>query len=409
MSELMNRPRWLRELQRQARLSWAERGFPDRRREEEWRWTDLTPLKQKAFPIAECPGGVTREQLSRWCFGECHRLVLVDGFFQPECSDWPPGLELEELPRACRRDEVEALLGQVVDGEHGLIQLNTAHFQSGLYLRVQRPIERPLQLLCLQSKPETALPRSLIVLEKEVSLTLIETFVSLGEGLTSSVAEVVLQEGATLDHIKLQLEHDHHFHFGGLYVRQRSASRFRQFHFAHGSRIARTEIHVHLQGEAGVAQLTGLHLATGRRHLDSHTWIWHEASRCESRDRYKSIAAQRGRSAFQGRIVVQEGAVGSDAHMEHRGLLLSEQAEIDAKPQLEIYCDDVRCTHGVAIGRLDSEAIFYLQSRGISKKEAQWLLLEGFVNELLETVRVETVRGCLQQDFRKLLQQLPVE
>ncbi len=391
-------------MRREAARRFAERGFPDRRRDEEWRWTDLTPLKQRAYPVARSPGEVTAAWLQLHGFAGCHRLVVVDGFFQPERSELPEGVILEALERA------EGVpFGQIVDEDHGFVTFNTAYFQSGWLLRVVRTVEHPLQLLFVQTKPEAALPRLLLLLEEGVQLNLISTFLSSEEGLTDAVAEVQLGRGAVLNHIQLQWEDGRRIHFSGLYVRQEGGSRFCQFHFGDGGRIARSEIHVHLGGGEGQVELTGLHLATDRRHLDSHTWIWHEAPHGQSRVRYKSIAVERGRSVFQGRILVQQGAVGSDGHMEHRGLLLSETAEIDAKPQLEIYCDDVRCTHGVAIGQFDPEALLYLRSRGIPRREAMWLLLEGFVNELLEGVPLEAVRNRLRQRLGERFGQLATE
>lgn len=392
MSTVVKEPSWLREVREEAALRFAEKGFPDRRREEEWRWTDLTPLKQAALRVAEAPGELSDEALAPLSLPGGHLLVFVDGF-----------LSLKELPEEVELEPLSpSLFGRVVDVDHGFLLFNTANFQSGHLLRVWGRPSSPLQLLFLQTRPAAALPRLLLVLEEGAQLTLLEQYESRCEGLTDAVLEVVLKEGAQLELVKLQREQEARIHFGGLYLRQERRSRFRHFHLADGSRIARSEVHVHLCGEEARAELTGIHLATGRRHLDSHTWIWHAAPRCLSRDRYKSIAADRGRSVFQGRIVVEEGATGSDGHMEHRGLLLSEEAEIDAKPQLEIYCDEVRCDHGVAIGQFDPEALFYLRSRGIPKRQAEAILLEGFVAELLEEAP-ETIRPLLEQAFRERL------
>jgi Fe-S cluster assembly protein SufD len=217
------------------------------------------------------------------------------------------------------------------------------------------------------------------------------------------VTEITLRENAGLEHTKLQAESSRSYHFGGIYAKQQPASRFCQQHAAFGGLIARTEIHS-LLGQGADCELNGLFMASGRRHLDTHTLIRHVEARANSREQYRGIAAERGRGVFAGRIVVDKDAQKTDAAMSSRNLLLSEDAEIDSKPQLEIHADDVKCAHGVTIGQLDAEAVFYLESRGIDRTAARNMLTFGFANEMVEKIRHD---GLRQQVRDLVLANLP--
>ncbi len=402
-TRLANEPDWLADLRRQALERFANKGFPSPR-EEEWKYTNVSPIERKRFPLAPAPGVVDEQWIEQQRLPGCWHLVLIDGFFAPHLSH--PALAGDvvfcDMGSALRRHEalLTQNLGQTVDVEHGFIDFNTALFQGGALIRLSpgTRLEHPIQLLHVQTQAAAIPTRHLILLEAGAEAAVIESYVGEGAGLTAHVTEILLAENTRLQHFKIQEEARRAFHFGGLYVKQAAGSRFEQTQFALGSLLARSEIHLHL-GEASQCQLDGLHWANGRRHLDSHTRILHEKPGAVSRESYKVLAEDRGRSVFQGRIVVQPGAQKTDAAMSNRNLLLSDDAEVDSKPQLEIYADDVKCAHGVTVGQLDDNALFYLQARGIDADSARQLLLYGFVNELIETVTVAPLRQYLHRQL----------
>ncbi len=398
-----NGPAWLAGLRRKALARFQAEGFPSPR-EEEWRYTHVTPIERKRFPIATESGQVDVAWVQQRLLPDCWHLVLIDGHFHRDLSH--PALAgdvvLCDLDSAQRRhpELLSQIFGQAVDEDHGFIAYNTALFHGGVLLQVGAGValEHPIQILHIQTQAAAAPTRHLLRLAEGARATVIESYAGIEAGLTAHVTEVVLEENARLDHFKIQEEHDRAFHFGGFYVRQADGARCRQTHFALGALLARSDIHAQL-GRGSETVFDGLHWADGRRHLDSHTRLIHAQPEGLSREIYKAIAEQRGHSVFQGRIVVEPGAQKTDAVMNNRNLLLSDDAEIDSKPQLEIYADDVQCAHGVTIGQLDPDALFYLETRGIDAEAARQLLLYGFVNELIEQVDVAPLRAWLHRQL----------
>jgi len=396
-------PAWLAGLRHRAMVRFAERAFPSPRAEE-WKYTNVTAIERKRFPLAASPGEVDAAWVKARLLPDCWHLVLIDGYVHHDLSH--PALAGDvvfcDMGAALHRhaDLLTQGFGQAVDEDHGFIDFNTALFHGGalIYLKAGTRLAQPIQILHLQTQEAIAPTRHLIVLEAGSEATVIESFAGRAGGLTAHVTEAVLDRNARLRHFKIQEEHDRAFHFGGFYVRQAAGACCRQVHFALGGLLARSEIH-HRLARGGEAVLEGLHWADGRRHLDSHTRLIHAEPEGVSRETYKAIAEQRGRSVFQGRIVVEPGAQKTDAVMNNRNLLLSDDAEIDSKPQLEIYADDVQCTHGVTVGQLDENALFYLETRGIDQAAARQLLLYGFVNEYIEAVDVEPLRAYLHRQL----------
>ncbi len=396
-----NDPVWLAGLRHRAMACFAGRGFPSPRAED-WKYTNVTAIERKRFPLAAAPGEVDAAWVKARLLPDCWHLVLIDGYVHHDLSH--PALAGDvvfcDMGAALRRhaDLLTQGFGQAVDEDHGFIDFNTALFHGGalIYLKAGTRLAQPIQILHLQTQEAIAPTRHLIVLEGGSEATVIESFIGRAGGLTAHVTEAVLDREARLRHFKIQEEHDRAVHFGGFYVQQATGARCRQVHFALGGLLARSEIH-HRLGRGGEAILEGLHWADGRRHLDSHIRLIHAEPEGASQETYKAIAEQRGRSVFQGRIVVEPGAQKTDAVMNNRNLLLSDDAEIDSKPQLEIYADDVQCTHGVTVGQLDENALFYLETRGIDREAARQLLLYGFVNECIEAVDVEPLRAYLHR------------
>jgi Fe-S cluster assembly protein SufD len=408
---------WLTEIRERALAQFSAGGFPSPR-EEEWKYTNVAPIERTLFrPVtsrgrdasAACPN-------EEYVIEGASRLVLVDGRFSAALSqldDLPPGVIICGLAEALAKypNLVQSHLNLAAGREsHGFIHFNMAFCSDGAFVRIPSGLVlgKPLQIVYLTSQPESLVTvRNLIIAEPHATLTLVETHVSTGElsYLTAGVTEVVVGENAALDLYKLQSESAKAFHFGGTYVQQARSARFRHYNFSFGGLLVRSEIHTEL-GHAAECLMAGLFLAFGRQHVDNHTLIRHAQPFGISREIYKGILDQRARGVFQGRIVVQQDAQKTDAEMNNRNLLLSEHAEIDTKPQLEIYADDVKCSHGVTVGQLDEHALFFLQTRGINEQDARTMLTFAFANEMVENIQLDSLRSIVQAQLLGLFSEV---
>jgi Fe-S cluster assembly protein SufD len=406
---------WLQALRTRANIDFSTSGFPSPR-EEEWRYTNITPIEKKRFTPKVSAGdpSAAAELIQHHRLADTWSLVFVDGVYSAghsRLTGLPESIQILPISEALERypEKVHTMLQQAADCEtHGFIAFNTAYFRDGAFIVIpdKQVPERPIQLLHVSTQAEgLSVLRHLISLGIHAQATVIETYVGEKETacLTAAVTEIDLAANAHLDHYKLQNESDRTFHFGGIYSDQKASARFRQHHAAFGGLMARTEIHSHL-GQSAECDLDGLFLASGRRHLDTHTILRHHGAHAVSRESYRGIASERGRGVFSGRIVVDPQAQKTDAEMNNRNLLLSDDAEIDSKPQLEIHADDVKCAHGVTVGQLSAESIFYLQSRGIDESSARNMLTFAFANEMVEKIRHD---GHRQQVRDALLANLP--
>lgn len=406
---------WLQALRAEAEQRFSAGGFPSPR-EEEWKYTNIAPIEKKLFKPT-CPaaaGPVDKALIERYRLPEALCLVFVDGIYKGAWSDLvglPEGVKLMSLAEALGRypERVEAAFHRIAAKEdHGFVAFTTAWFRDGAFIHVPagQVLTKPVQILHVSTRDEgLAVLRHLILLERNAEAKVVETYLGKEDTgyLTAAVTEISLGENAGLSHYKLQAETDKGYHFGGIYAEQARSARLRQHHSAFGGLLARTEIHSDL-GQGAECELDGLFLASGRRHLDTHTRVRHGASNATTRESYRGIASERGRGVFSGRIVVEQDAQKTDAEMSSRNLLLSENAEIDSKPQLEIHADDVKCSHGVTVGQLDQGAVFYLESRGIDEASARNLLTFAFANEMVEKIRLDSLR---QQVRAALLAALP--
>jgi Fe-S cluster assembly protein SufD len=410
---------WLQGLRAEAEQRFAARGFPSPR-EEEWKYTNVVPIEKKRFRPAPPAGSIAVDPalVERFRLPNALSLVFVDGVFSiahSSVEELPEAVTVLPLAEALERcpERVQAGLQQVAGREeHGFIDFTTAYFRDGVFVHVPAGavLAKPVQVLHLATRGEgVSVLRHLIVLERNAEAQVVETYAGVQGGayLTAAVTEISLGGNAGLDHYKLQLETAKAFHFGGIYAMQGSSARFRQHQAAFGGLLARTEIHTDL-GQGAECELDGLFLATGRRHLDTHTRVRHGAMRGTTRETYRGIASERGRGVFAGRIVVEKDAQKTDAEMSSRNLLLSEDAEIDAKPQLEIHADDVKCAHGVTVGQLDPQAVFYLQSRGIDEASARTMLTFAFANEMVEKIRLEALQRQVQVALLEALPQADI-
>lgn len=396
---------WLQRVRGEALQAFAERGFPTIR-DEEWRYTHLSALNKTVFAPTESQK-VDTDWLNGYRLEHAACAVMVNGRFSPSLSalDGLEGVTVRALADVLAVDPtaVEAFIGQAVDcHEHNLVAFNDAWFADGVVVEVaaKAQIDKPLQILHVVTDANAlAVTRNLFVVNAHADIEIIETYIGTDDAyFTAAVNEVLLGNNAGLTLNKVQLEGGKAQHFGGTYVRQAPDSRFAHHNFALGSLLARSDIHSDLD-KASECSLNGLFVASGRKHLDNHTRINHTQPHGISREFYKGVLDQRARGVFQGRVIVAENAQHTDSEMNNRNLLLSSDAEVDTKPQLEIYADDVKCSHGVTVGQLDEKSVFYLQSRCVDEVAARNILTFAFANEMVDKVENAELKALLLKEL----------
>jgi Fe-S cluster assembly protein SufD len=407
-------PARLTALRRKAAEVFAELGFPTPQHED-WRFTNVAPLARTAFTLndgATAPAAA----LQPYAYRESSQVVLVNGRFAPELArleGLPDGVVVCGLAEAVasRPALVEPHLGQLAFADdRPFVALNTALWRDGVLVWVPRGVivERPLNLVLAArpgSEPMAFFPRLLVVAEESSQLTVFEQHVSLGEGVhfTCPVLEIRVGPNATVDHYKLQRESVSAFHMSALHVEQARDSTFSSHCLSWGGGLVRNDVHAILAGPGSHSTLNGLYMVEGRQLVDNHMRIEHAAPHCASRELYKGILEGHSRAVFTGRIYVHPGAQKTDGVQTNRNLLLSKDALCNSQPQLEIFADDVKCTHGSTVGELDETAVFYLRSRGIGEEAARSLLTYAFASDIVQRIRVAPVRRDLEEFlFRRL-------
>lgn len=384
-------------------------GFPTTR-DEEWRFTSVAPIAEQRFALAApraagaAPAGLAPFRLDG-LFGT--QLVFVDGRYAPALSaagDLPRGVRVENLRNA--GDEGGHHLGRVAPADrHAFVALNTAFLADGAFIHVpaHAVVEKPIHVLFLSTGAGngTALmahPRVLVVLGDNSQASVVESYAG-PDGtryLTNAVTELVLGPHAVLDHYKLQHESVDAYHVGGTYIHTARSANCSSHSVSLGGALVRNDVIAVLDGEGGECTLNGLYVGDAQRLVDNHTTIDHAKAHCGSREIYKGILADRARGVFNGKIIVRADAQKTDAKQTNRALLLSRDAQINTKPQLEIFANDVKCTHGAAVGQLDEEAVFYLRSRGIGRAEARHLLIHAFAGDVLQRMPVAAIREAVE-------------
>ncbi len=377
-------------------------------RDEDWRFTDLSPLYRTAFQRAETPGNASAADVSAWTLPEAgSRLVFLDGQFVAALSDIRSEAGLTVRPLGAVVTEADALLpehlGRYVDySAEPFAALNTAWLQDGALIALARNhvAAKPVHLLFVSTRAEVvSYPRVLMVAQPGSDCTLIEDFVSLHEGayLTNAVAEVVVAPNARVRHVRLQREGKAAFHISTCGVRVERDGCYQTVAVALGARISRYNLNVAQAGEGAQCHIDGLALIDGRQLADTHSFLDHACPDGSSRQMHKCIVGGAAHAVFSGKILVRPGAQRTNSSQESRNLLLTDKAHVDTKPQLEIFADDVKCAHGAAIGQLDPEHVFYLKSRGLSEATARDLLTFAFATEIVARIPVPSLVKRLEE------------
>jgi Fe-S cluster assembly protein SufD len=401
---------WTQPLRKAAIARFGELGFPTTH-DEEWKYTNVAPIARLPFQPAKRPApGLAVEALAAATIPDlvCAQLVCVNGHFVPElCAlqALPTGVEVGSLAHALatRPFGLEAHLARYTGfEEQAFVALNTAFMRDGAYVYVPRGciVDVPIHLVFIslpQGEATVSHPRNLLVFEESAQATVIESYIGLGHDvyLTNAVTECVVGQNATVEHALLEWESAKAFHIATLQIQQARSSNVVSHAIATGGALARHDINVVLDGEGGENTLNGLFMATDQQHIDNHTRIDHVRPHCTSRELYKGILDGKGRGVFNGKIVVHKDAQQTDAMQTNKNLLLSQDASIDTKPQLEIFNNDVKCSHGSTIGRLDENSLFYLRTRGLEEADARRLLTYAFASELVDRLTVGALRTML--------------
>jgi Fe-S cluster assembly protein SufD len=395
----------------------AKEGLPHRRIED-WKYTDLRALMREAKPLAAPPDaqGKAMAKDAGTLLGdvECRRLVFVDGAFVPELSDVAApeqGLQIRSLAAALAADDAELLshVGKLAPADNVAVALNTALMGDGALIRIgaNATIERPLHLVFAASEtPAASFVRTLILIEPGARVMLVESHEGpSGVDYQSNTAvELFVGDGAHVDHVKIIGEGAEALHISTLAAAVGAKARFNTFTFTLGGAVVRNQLFLNFDGEDTVANVRGATLLRGRQHADTTLVANHVARGCQSREVFKSVLDDEAHGVFQGRIVVRPGAQQTDAKMMTRALLLSERAEADNKPELEIFADEVQCGHGATAGAIDETLKFYLMARGIPAAEAEALLIQAFLGEAVEGIEHAGVREALMEQVAAWLQ-----
>ncbi|MCS6952435.1 MAG: Fe-S cluster assembly protein SufD [Bryobacterales bacterium] len=401
-------PARLRKLRAEAWDRFRSLGFPTTKHEE-WKYTNVAPLARTAFRTAE-PAEPAAGVLPDSAVA---RLVFVNGRFEERLSSasWPAGVRAGSLRDLSLRAVVEERLGCYARfDQHPFVALNTALFEDGAVVEIARGavVEQPLWIIHLavpSGQPSACHPRVLVAAGEQSQASVIELYLSAGQGIffTNAVTELAAAQDAIIEHYRIQQEALSAYHVATVQYHQGRGASILSHNVAFGAGLARNDVNSVLDGEGAECILNGLYVAGGEQLVDNHTALDHAQPHTSSREFYKGVLDGKATGVFNGKIMVRPGAQKTDAIQSNKNLLLSPEASINTKPQLEIYADDVRCTHGATVGQLDEEAIFYFRTRGIPRDTARELLTFAFAADVLGRMKVEPVREQLERElFRRL-------
>ena len=408
--DLNSQPDAVRRLRHSGREIFDELGFPSTR-QEEWRKTNVGVIERTDFKRTTDPSDLSPEKVKPFLLPDCLELVFINGRFSRQLSSTsdtlPEGAFAGSLSTALaqRPELVESHLGKYADLQHPFVALNTAYIEDGAFIYVPKTavIEQTIHVLFLTTSGEdvatVSYPRNLFVAEENSQVTVIESYggFSGDRYFTCPVTEIVGAANSVIDHYRLGQESLDAYHVASQKIHLERDTNFFTHSINHGGALVRNDIQAMLGAEGIHCTLNGLYLARGSQHVDHQMRVDHAKPNCHSYELFKGILEDRARAVFNGRIYVHQDAQKTDAKQSNRNLLLSKDALVHSNPQLEIFADDVRCTHGSTTGHLDDEAVFYLRSRGIGEEAARSLLIYSFAGEVLDEIRLEPVRKDLEE------------
>lgn len=407
-------PPWLKKLRKEGLKNFQFLGLPNKK-QEVWKYTDVKPIFQNQYKLGQDyqPENLNYDELKCVQLGKLpgNRITFVNGHYAPQLShlkNLPPGVEVRSLREVLSNEpeRVQKYLGAHASSEHHpFIALNSAFLDDGAFICLKKGtvLERPLELFYFSLTNGQSIvshPRNLIVAEEGSQGTIVENYAgkkSERNYFTNAVSEVVTHPGSALDHYKFQDELENSFHLSSMAVYQERESRFTSYNISLGAALSRNEIHTHLNAEGAECYLKGLYMVQGSQHVDNQTFVDHAQPHCTSQELYKGILADKSQGVFDGRILVEPHAQKTSSSLTNNNLLLSKEALINTKPLLEIFADDVKCSHGATIGRLDESQVFYLRSRGIDDQLSRNLLTYAFASEVIQDMKIKFFKAHLEE------------
>lgn len=398
--------------ERKAALSnFSKLEFPTTK-DEEWKYTSILPLLKHNFITLSEKKSVTKEEIKSNLFDEMEHslIVFINGIYSAEHSDLlnlPEGVVVGSIAQEIKNKNkvLQRYFGKYADHQnHIFTALSTAYTDDGAFVYVPegRVVEEPIHIIFITSagdKKVLTQPRNLFVAEKSSQVTIIEHYVSDEEKIyfTNAVTEIVAEENAIVDHIKLQEESKKSFHIARMEVDQERNSNFSSHSISTGGELTRNEFNARFNDEGGECTLNGLFMIDGSQLFDAHTLMDHAKPHCNSHEHYKGILDDKSRGVFNGKVIVRQDAQKTNAFQENNNILLSDEALVNTKPQLEIFADDVKCSHGATIGQMDEDAKFYLKSRGIGEEASKGILLHAFASDVVTSIKIETIRNYIEK------------
>ncbi|MFT3787681.1 MAG: Fe-S cluster assembly protein SufD [Tepidisphaeraceae bacterium] len=421
-AQLPAAPAWVEALRTQAQRRFDDVGYPTSEKIEAWRFTNLRPITETQWKPAQPDDAGAKPLFEKARFGaeKAVEIVLTNGHYSTALTDLanlPKGLVVQPLSEAVKGEDAELVrqyLGTRAKVEKNpFVALNQAHLNGGVFIRVKAGavLEKPIHVVCVATTPDTiSHPRILVIIEDAAQATIVQSYVG-AEGakyFTNAVAEVVVGIDAIVDHYKLNQESRSAYHLAALETIIGTASQFIDHNAVIGGKLSRTDIGVKLNGERSYSVLNGLVMVNEDQHADNHTLLEHAYPNCPSYELYKHVLDDKATCVFKGQIFVHQIAQKTDAKQASKTLLLSDDAQMNSQPALEIYADDVKCTHGSTTGPVDDASMFYLETRGLSREQAKQLLIYAFAADVTRRIKVEPVRERLEQ-FMAAQQGLPTD
>ena len=397
------------QIRKDAIKKFSSLNFPSVK-DEEWKYTNINPLLSKEFKPADSIPEVDPQFIEKYLFDkkEFITLVFVNGYFSKEFSDvesLPKGLILETISEAIKKhpELVLTYFSKSASSEKNIFTaLNTAFTDHGTFVHIEENaiIEKPIQILYVTKADDIFVsPRNLFLVSKNVQVKIIETYTGFGDHsyFTNQVTEFIVNDNAVVEHVRIQDEHLQSFHISTLSVDLEKSSNFSSYNINFGGSLVRNNVNATFNDSYAECRLNGLYVTEGAQFVDNHTMIDHAQANCLSNELYKGILNDSSRGVFNGKVFVRQDAQKTNAYQQNKNILLSNDAVVNTKPQLEIFADDVKCSHGATVGQLDKDQLFYLKARGIQEKEAKAILIYAFASDVVHTISMLQVRDHLEE------------